>query len=212
MVEEKLELFLELVNERGPQWKEKHRDDIKVVEQKEDGEGLIQMRATAIYPDVDVDTIMKIQTDFELRRMVDKVSAKFKTFKSEFEDRVIYAYGRVRLPFGISNRDFCVKRVVLENIAGYDNIVLQYSIEHPDYPPILEAVRAQHRILAAGAKKLGPNRTEIHMANEIDMGVSEAKCSLFGLLLYRGVFRSGLLGGLDRRRSSLALISLGMWP
>ena len=133
---------------------------------------MIQMRTKAIFPDVNVDTLMTIQSKDNLRLAVDSINSKFKPFKTEHNERVIYSYGVVKFPFGIATRDFVVKRVLLENIAGYDNIALQFSIDHPDYPPVPNAIRAHHRILAAGARKIGPNRTELHMTNEISMGVS----------------------------------------
>jgi hypothetical protein len=137
-------LELESSNEQG--WEEVHKSDyIKILKTSKADSPVVLIKVYVHLPEIPADKVYRMISDVEIRSKWDNVLSKLHVF-GKVNEHVDHMYSLYKAPIGISDRDFCQRRIRASNYKEVPFIIHFKSVNHADCPPKGGVIRAHTHI------------------------------------------------------------------
>ena len=166
---DKLDEVISLLSSSPDSWTTKtNLENLKVYTKSIEGSPDLSTRADFFIEGVPADNCVNLLKDLKGRGVFQLSYKDFQTFE-EWSDKIHHVYQYIKTPFGITDRDFVLRRVAVENYKGVRCIYLDFSVEHPDFPET-KKIRADAKFLAALIYEQ-EGGTLVKTLNQVDMKV-----------------------------------------
>ena len=168
---DKIDEVLKLLQGETETWmKRTDGDGLKIFTKNIDGIPVLSTRAEMKIEGVPPKSLIKLLTDLEMKGKLEENFKGFKIFE-KLSSKVYHLYQYVKTPLGMTNRDFCLKRIHVENYKGIQQVLIDFSVEHEDYPETSKFIRAEARCMAALVYDLEGGGSLLKCFNQVNMKV-----------------------------------------
>ena len=127
-----MEELLKLLKEDLSEWKtHENTSKLKIYTKPDPRYGIDLLKAEFIFKDTSPEELQFLACEPEGRKKVQPTLGEARRFDivSENIDH-FYFYEDLPAYLMTTNRDFCVKRIIMKNFKGYDYLCAGYSVEH----------------------------------------------------------------------------------
>lgn len=140
--EKHLDRLLELEAALDKDWSEVHKSEfIRILKKSQEGSPVILIKVLVELPNIPPEKVNRMIGDIDIRKQWDNVLSGMRIF-GKIDDHVDHMYSVYKAPIGISNRDFCQRRIRMSNYKGVPYMIHFKSVNHEECPPVSSNVRA----------------------------------------------------------------------
>ena len=141
-----LNKLLELEAWPVSEWEEAHKSEfIHIYKRKEEDSPVILIKAYTMLKDIPPEKVFRLIYDLSIRTEWDNILSNMRIF-DKVNENIDHMYSLYKAPFGISNRDFCQRRMKSMGYKDTSFIIHFESVEHKDCPEIKGTIRAHTTI------------------------------------------------------------------
>ena len=169
-IAEDVEEFFKIEKDNSKFWKKSYQTkQIKVFRKNIKKKPPI-IKGVGVFNYINAQELFDLLFKPQLRTQWDPSVTQMLRFFIENEN-VDYIYTFSKAPFGFKDRDFCQKRIVLQNVKGTDYIIILKSVDH-DQCPVLKNITRTHSLISGYIiRNLGVNRCQLCTISQCDLKV-----------------------------------------